>query len=206
MPWCTGWWTNGFTFMVTLLPYSILIHFVDCGCRAGRFKIAPLAFGHPRYTNWMSCPTIMPFLLLHIFPVKKSEAYNLTLGSSCFLSIFLDTLFRIPSPSTLHVTLRTIMESIQCICLFIPYDVHLHMLASEKVGLVTWPWAVSHPRHQQTDKAKGKDAYILFLVCLPNKYPWLFIHLWNGEYVDVICNTWFAFHKKYQQVQERRRT
>jgi hypothetical protein len=139
MPWCTGWRTNGFTFMVTLLPYSILTHFVDCGCRAGGFKIAPLASGGPRYTDWSSCPTITPCLLLHIFPVKKSEAYNLTLGSSCFLSIFLDTLFRIPSPSTLHVTLRTIMDSIQCICLFSPSDVHLHMLASEKVGLVTWP-------------------------------------------------------------------
>jgi hypothetical protein len=58
---------------------------------------------------------------------------------SCFLSIFLDTLFCIPSPSTLHVTLRTIMDSIQFICLFSPSNVHLHMLALEKVGLVTWP-------------------------------------------------------------------
>ena len=97
------------------------------------------------------------------------------------------------------------MDSIQCICLFSP-DVHLHMLASEKVGLVTWAWAVSHPRHQQTDKAKGKYAYALLLLCLINKFVGLYTHLWHGGYVDVIFNTWFASRKKYRQVQARHRT
>jgi hypothetical protein len=129
MPWCVGWKTNDFTCMVMLLPYSILTHFVDCGCRASGFKIAPLASGGPRYTNWLWYPALTPYLLLHIFPVKKSEAYHFTLGSSCFLSIFLDTLFRIPPPSTPHVTLRTILDNVQCIFLFSIFYVHLHKLA-----------------------------------------------------------------------------
>jgi hypothetical protein len=87
MPWCAGWWTHLFTFMVMLLPYSILTHFFDCGCRVRRFKIAPLALGVPRYTDLSSYTFIMPYLLYTFFLVKKYEAYNLTLGSSCFLSI-----------------------------------------------------------------------------------------------------------------------
>ena len=87
MPWYVGWRIHRFTFMVMLLPYFILTLFVDCGCRDGGFKIAPLASEVPRYIDWPSCLAIMPYLLLHIFSVKKSEAYNLTLGSSCFLSI-----------------------------------------------------------------------------------------------------------------------
>ena len=130
MPSCAGWRTNGFTIMVMVLPYSILTHFVNCRCQDDGFKISPLASRGSRYIDWPSCLALTPCLLLHIFLVKKSEAYNLTLGSSCFLSIFLDTLFCIPSPSTLHVTLRTIMDIIQCIYLFSPSDGQctMHML------------------------------------------------------------------------------
>jgi len=167
--------------MVALLPYSILTHFVNCRCRVGGFKIAPLASGGTWYTDCIWRLALTPCLLLHIFLVKK------------FICI------------QFYAYLVLLMDSIQCICLF-SLDVHFHMLVSKTFWLVTWPWAVSHPRHQQTDKAKGKDAYVLLLVCLPEKYPRLFIHLWHGEYVDVICNAWFAVHKKYQQVWARRRT
>jgi hypothetical protein len=133
IPSCVGWWTNGFTYVVVLLPSSIVSHFLNCGCQAGRLKIAPLASGGPRYTDWPWCPVLTPCLLLNICPVKKFRCIQ-----------FYGFLF-LP------------MDNIQCICLFTP-DVHLHMLASEKVGLVTRALAVSHPRHRQTDKAKGKDA------------------------------------------------
>ena len=181
MPWCVGWKTNDFTSMVSLLPYSIVTHFLDCGCQVGKLNISPLDSGGPRYTDWPWCPALTHCLLLNISPVKKIRCIH-----------FYDYLI-------------LLMDNIQCICLFSP-DVHLHMLASKKVGLVTWGWVVSHPRHQQTNKAKGKYAYALLLLCLLNKYPWVYIHLWYGGYVDVICNTWFAVHKKYQQVQVRRWT
>jgi hypothetical protein len=87
MPLCTGWRNHGFTFMLMLIPYSILTHFVDCRCRASGFNIVSLTSEVSRYTDWSAYPTITPYLLLHIFSVKNSEAYNLTLGSSCFLSI-----------------------------------------------------------------------------------------------------------------------
>ena len=95
--------------------------------------------------------------------------------------------------------------NIECIY-FLSLDVHLQMLASEKVGLVRRPWAVRHPRHQRTDKAKGNDACIVLLLCLLDKFPGLYIHLWHGEYVDAIYSTWFAARKKYQQVWARRQT
>jgi hypothetical protein len=109
-----GWRTNGFTSVVVLLPYSIVTHFLDCGCQAGRLKIAPLASGGPRYTDWPWCPVLMPCLVLNISPVKKIRCIQF------------------------YGYLVLLMDNIQCICLFSP-DVHLHMLASEKVGLVTWP-------------------------------------------------------------------
>ena len=92
------------------------------------------------------------------------------------------------------------------ICLSSHSDVHVHMLASEKVGLVTWAWEVNHRKHQQNDKAKGKDSYIVLLICLPNKYPDLLIHLCHDKYDDVICNTYFAVHKKYWRTQVKRPT
>ena len=169
------------TYVVLLLPYSIVTHFVDCSCQVCRLNISPPAFVGLRYTNWPWWPAVTPCLLLNISLVKKLRCIQ-----------FYGYLF-------------ILMDNIQCIYFFSP-DVHLHILASEKVGLVRWPWAVSHPRHRQTDKAKGKDAYALLLLCLLNKFPRLYIHLWHGGYVDAICNTWFLAHKKYQQVQAKHRT
>ena len=181
MPWCTGWQTNGFTSVVALLPYSIVTQFLDSGCRASKLNISPLASGGPWYTDWPWCPALTPCLLLNISPIKKFRCIQF------------------------YGYLVLLMDNIQCICLF-SLDVHLHMLALEKIGLVTWAWIVSHPRHQQIDKAKGKYAYSMLLLCLLNKYLEVYSHLWHGRYVDVICNTWFATRKKYQQVQMRRRT
>ena len=182
IPLSASWQTNGLKYVVLLLPYSIVTHFLDCGCQVGRLKIVPLPSEGPRYIDWPWCPALTPCLLLNISPVKKLRCIQF------------------------YGCLVLLMDNIQCICLFSPFDVHLHMLALEKVGLVTWPWAINHPRHQQTDKAKGKYAYIMFLICLPNKYPQLFIQLCHGEYVDVIFNTYFAVHKKYQRAQVRRQT
>jgi hypothetical protein len=99
--------------VVMILPSSIVTHFLDCGCQASRLKIAPLASGGSRYTYWPWCPALMPCLMLNISLVKK------------FICIQFYGYLVLP------------MDNIQCICLFSP-DVHLHMLASEKVGLVTW--------------------------------------------------------------------
>ena len=68
---------------------------------------------------------------------------------------------------------------------------NVHMFESEKVGQVTWAWVVNHHKHQHNDKAKGKDSYIMLLLCLGNKYHQLFIHLCHGKYVDFIYNTCF---------------
>jgi hypothetical protein len=55
-----------------------------------------------------------PIYCQTLLQLKKSNAYNFSV------------IFVIP------------MDNIQCICLFSP-NVHLHMLASEKFGLVTGP-------------------------------------------------------------------
>jgi hypothetical protein len=61
--------------MVTILPYSILTHFVDSIVGVG-FNISPLASRGPRYTDWSWCPALTPCLLLHIFPIKKIRCVN----------------------------------------------------------------------------------------------------------------------------------
>jgi hypothetical protein len=120
-----------------LIPYLPTLSIT--GSRAGGFNIAPLASEVPRYTYWSSYPPHHTLFTVTHFFSQKIRGIQFDPRVLMFSKYPLNTLFRIPSPSTLYVKFRKIMDNIQCICLFSPSDVHLHMLASENVGLVTWP-------------------------------------------------------------------
>jgi len=68
-------------------PYSILSHFFDRGFPDWRVQDCASSFRGSVIYRLAAVAPIMPYFSLHIFTVKKSKAYNLTIGSACSLSI-----------------------------------------------------------------------------------------------------------------------